>query len=328
MDIDSFIVRRRPDWVRLEQACTDGRRGLAKLTGPQLAEVATLYQLVGNDLAEVQTRYRDRQLAAYLSGVLASAAAAVYSARPRTARRLMQVFGTRYRQAVAQTWPYVLVAAAALFGSLAFGYGWVLISPEAQSGVLPPQAQEAIQRAGGARNPDLETLGPELSTYIFFNNVRVSMLAFALGITLGAGTLYLLVVNGFFVGTLGGAYAALGQAGPFWALIVPHGLLELAAICIAGGAGLRIGWAIVDPGDRWRSRALAEESAGAVLVIVGVVPAFLAAALIEGFVTGSGLPTAVQIGIGVAALAGYLAFLARRADEPDTPLELTASRRL
>lgn len=311
MDIDTFIARKRPNWERLQRACKDGRRGLAKLSGPQIAELTTLYLVVSNDLAEVQTRYRDRQLAGYLSGVLASASAAVYSSRPRTVGGFLRIFGYRYRRAVFQTWPFAMVAALALFGSLAAGHLWVISSPAAQEGILPPQAQEAIQQTG----TDGEPLGPSMSAYIFFNNARVAMLAFALGITFGAGTLLLLLYNGYFVGTLSGAYAALGEGGAFWALILPHGLLELTAICIAGGAGLRIGWAIVSPGDRWRSSALSEESAAAVLVIVGVVPAFLVAALIEGLVTGSALAAPVQIVLGVAAAAAYLAFLARRAPE-------------
>jgi uncharacterized membrane protein SpoIIM required for sporulation len=308
MDIDSFVEDRRAVWLRLEKACRDGRRGLTRMTGPAIQELKTAYLVTSADLSEVQTRYRDRELAAYLSGLLATASSALYSSQPRTVRGLVRVFGARYRRAVYDTRPFILVAAATMVLAMVATYFWVVSSPDAQNGILPSQARTAIRQAGG-RSPDLLGRGPELSSLIFFNNARVALLSFALGITFGAGTLFVLASNGFVLGALGGGYAALGRFGSFLALVVPHGLLELTAICIAAGAGLRIGWAIIEPGDRPRSRALAGESTEAVIAVVGAIPAFLAAALIEGFVTGTAVPNSVEMGLGLAAEAVYIAFL-------------------
>jgi uncharacterized membrane protein SpoIIM required for sporulation len=118
-----------------------------------------------------------------------------------------------------------------------------------------------------------------------------------------------LVQNALLIGVLAGAFQAVGNAGSFWTLVLPHGILELTAICIAAGAGLRMGWALVDPGDRPRSVALREEAAGAVVVVMGVVPAFVVAAFVEGFVTGTALPDALEIGLGVVLGAIYVALL-------------------
>jgi uncharacterized membrane protein SpoIIM required for sporulation len=308
VDIDSFIEARRPVWLHLEEACKDGRQGVTKLAGREIQELITAYLVTSADLSEAQTRYRDWELSNYLSSLLAKANSALYAARPRTVRGLLQVFGARYRRAVNKTRPYIGVAATALALAIVATYFWVISSPAAQAGILPPQARAALRQAGG-RDPDLLGQGTALSGLIFVNNARVALLAFALGITFGAGTLLMLAFNGFLVGALGGGYAAVGRAGAFWALIVPHGLLELTAICIAAGAGLRIGWAIVEPGDRLRSRALAEESAEALIAVVGVIPAFAVAALIEGFVTGTAVPNSVEIGVGVTVEILYLAFL-------------------
>jgi len=151
-----------------------------------------------------------------------------------------------------------------------------------------------------------------LSLYILLNNVQVAFLAFALGITFCVGTVFVLVQNALMLGVLAGAFQAVGNAGPFWALILPHGLLELTAICIAAGAGLRMGWALVDPGDRLRARALRDDAAEAIVVVVGVIPALLVAALMEGFVTGSAMPDVLEIVLGAALAAGYVAFLVSR----------------
>jgi uncharacterized membrane protein SpoIIM required for sporulation len=319
MDIDAFITANRPTWQRLEQACKRGRAGLAKLSGPEIQQVVAAFQKVSADLSEVQTRYRDPQLIAYLSSVLAAASAAIYSARSRTAGGFVRVFGSRYRRAIHETRPYILVAAAVLAGVTVAFYLWILNSASARAGIIPPEARSAMRMAGGKR-PDFGLRPESVSALIFFNNARVALLAFAGGITAGAFTLWMLATNGFIIGSLGAGYASVGKAGIFWALLLPHGLLELTAICISAGAGLRIGWAWVRPGDRLRARALAEEAAGAVVAVVGVIPAFLVAALIEGLVTGSAVPRSLQIAIGVVAEIAYLVLvfgLGRPQPEPE-----------
>lgn len=309
MDIDAFILANRPAWQGLEQACKHGRSGLAKLDGAQIDDVIASYLKVSADLSQVQTRYKDPQLSAYLSSVLAAASSAIYSARPRTTRSALQLFGARYRRAVGQTTPFILVSAAVLAGVVAASYLWIVASPSAQTGLFPPEARAAMEMAGGEGGPDFGISPGAVSAVIFANNARVALLAFVLGITLGAGTLFMLVTNGFILGSLAAGFASVGQLGTFSALVAPHGILELTAICIAAGSGLRIGWSLIEPGDRPRTKALQDEAAQAVITAIGVIPAFLVAALIEGLVTGRSLPVAAQLSIGVGAEVAYLAFI-------------------
>jgi uncharacterized membrane protein SpoIIM required for sporulation len=309
VDIDAFILANRPDWQRLEQACKHGRSGLARLDGRQIDDVIASYLKVSADLSQVQTRYQDPQLSAYLSSVLAAASSAIYSARPRTTRGALRLFGTRYRQAVHQTTPFIVVSAAVLVAVIVASYLWLIASPSAQSGLFPPEARAAMEMAGGEEGPDFDISPGAVSAVIFANNARVALLAFVLGITFGAGTLWMLVTNGFILGSLAAGFASVGRLGVFSALVAPHGILELTAICIAAGSGLRIGWSLIEPGDRSRAKALQEEAAQAVITAIGVIPAFLVAALIEGLVTGRALHVALQLAIGVAAEALYLVFI-------------------
>ena len=307
MDVDSFIAKYRPEWDRLEAASAGGGRALSSMSGPQIQEVVRLYLRASAHLTEARARFHDPGLEAYLNSLVSRAHAAVYSARPRTVRGFARLFAVRYPEALRGTAPYVLVAAAILVAVVITSWAWVASSREVQAGILPPGAREAIERSGG-RASDLGP-PPGLSTLILFNNVQVAFLAFALGITFCVGTIVMIVRNALLLGVLAGAFQAVGNAGRFWALILPHGILELVAICIAAGAGLRMGWALIDPGDRPRGRALQEEAAEAVVVVIGVIPAFVVAALIEGFITGTSVPDAVEIGIGVAASAGYLLWI-------------------
>jgi uncharacterized membrane protein SpoIIM required for sporulation len=298
VDIDSYIARHRGEWHALESAVGRSYRG--SRAGADVTEMIRLYLRASSQLAEVQSRYHDPALVDYLNGLVARAHAAIYGAEARSWRAAIAVFGARYREALHRTVPHILVVAALLFGVMLATGLWVASSPEARAGVLPPAAREAIEaREDAGIDPALGG-GAELSTFIFQNNVQVAFLAFGLGITLGIGTIYVIVQNAALIGLLAGAYQAADKS---------HGFLELIAICIAGGAGLRIGWSLVDPGDRLRLVALGEEARDAVLVVIGVIPAFLIAALIEGFVTGrTGMPI-LEVALGAAVAAGYVAFL-------------------
>ncbi len=306
MDVDAYIATHGPEWGALEAACRRGRKGLAALSGPEIAEVVRLYQRASSQLAEARARYHDPVLLAYLNRLVGLASAALYASRPQTLRGFIALFGSRYRQAFRRTAPFVVAAAVLLVVLVVATDLWVASSPEARAGLIPPSARDLIRHATGNRQAQV---GPQVSTFILVNNVQVAFIAFALGITLGIGTLVVLVKNAVLLGVLGGAFQGLGKGPQFWSLILPHGLLELTAICIAAGAGLRMGWSVVSPGDRPRSRALAEEAGEAVMVVVGVVPAFAVAATIEGFVTGTSVPNWIEIGLGVAVTAAYLAFL-------------------
>lgn len=306
MDLDSYIARHRPEWDALEAAISRSYRG--RLTGPDSTELIRLYLRASSHLTEVQSRYHDPAVVEYLNGLVMRANGAIYGAEARSVGAVLALFGGRYRAALRRTTSHILVIAALLLGTgLATGV-WVAVSPEARAGVLPPAAREAVERADGSSSL-AEIGGAEVSTYIFQNNVQVAFLAFALGITLAIGTVFVVIQNGILLGLLAGASHAAGKAGIFWSLVLPHGFLEIVAICIAGGAGLRIGWSLVDPGDRRRLVALQEEATDAVLVVVGVIPAFGVAALIEGFVTGrTGLPL-LEVALGAIVALAYLLFL-------------------
>jgi uncharacterized membrane protein SpoIIM required for sporulation len=309
LDVDTFIGRYRGEWSRLERAVGGGDRSLVRSSGPEIRDVVRLYLRASNHLAEARARYADPDLEAYLNRLVVAAQAAVYSARPRSLRAFVRLFAIRYPQALRSTLPYILVAGAILLVVVVGSCWWLATDPRAQAGLIPDAARAALRRAG-ARRTDLPP-PPALSTMILFNNVQVAVFAFALGITLCVGTIVIVVRNALVLGLLAGTYQAVGNAGPFWSLILPHGILELIAICIAAGAGLRIGWALIDPGDRRRSAALREAAAEAAVVVVGVIPAFGVAAFIEGFVTGR-MPAGAAIALGVLVAGAYVVFLAGR----------------
>ena len=146
-----------------------------------------------------------------------------------------------------------------------------------------PTATQEVRQTENFRNPEIpQSAG--FAGFLFTHNVQVAFLAFALGMTAGIGTMWLMVQNGLMLGTLAGLFTAAGKSSVFWLAILPHGMLELTAIFIAAGAGLRMGWPMIAPGDRPRGVAVREAASDAVIVALGVVPAFAIAATIESFI--------------------------------------------
>jgi len=322
VDIDTFIQQYRPEWERLEQACAKGTAGLARLSGPQIDELIRLYLRASTHLAEARTRYADPRLAAYLNRVVSTANRTLYGGKNASWRSALRLFGSRYQAAARRTLPYILIAAA-IFAAVTIAMDvWVASSRSAQAGLIPAQAQSVLKHVHGTKR-NLGVPSPALSSYIFFNNVYATLQAFVGGMLLGAGSVAAVAYNAVILGELAGAYQAAGKAGIFWPLILPHGFLELTAICIGAGAGMRIGWSIVAPGDRPRATALAEEAGDAVFAMLGVIPAFAIAALIEGFITPRGYNSVLTVGLGAIVWLTYLtlvfglpAFRRRRGSAP------------
>jgi uncharacterized membrane protein SpoIIM required for sporulation len=157
------------------------------------------------------------------------------------------------------------------------------------------------------------------STFLIVNNTQVAILAFAAGIFFGIGTLVILGYNGMVLGAVGGVLVANGETAFFIELVAAHGVLELSAIVVGAAAGLRMGWALVDPGLRSRSDALRDAAQAAIRMVVGTVPWFIVAGIIEAFVSRRGLPALPMAIIGITVGAAYwflVAFRGRPAPEP------------
>ena len=256
----------------------------------------------------MRTYYGDPGLVSRLTSLVAAASAVVYGTRPRSLRGLGRFFAVTFPAAVWHVRRFVAVSAVLLLLPSAATGVWLANSPRAVEATGPEAAREAYVERDFEEYYSSEPAA-QFASDVFWNNFRVGFMAFAGGIFVCVLTAAILVVNGANLGVAAGLFAAVGQQAKFWGLILPHGLLELTAVIIAGAAGLRLGWTIIDPGDRPRRRAVAEEGRRAVVLALGLVIAFGVAGLIEGFVTGSTLPTSVRVGIGVVAEAAFVLYI-------------------
>ena len=311
MDLDVFVAEHRADWARLDDLTRRHRR----LTGEEVDEFVRLYQRTATQLSALQSTGLDPLLAARLSSQLSRSRATISGAEA-TGWRAVGRFAATSFPAAAYRLRWWWLACAAGSALLAVLIGWrVAHSPALQASLLPRSAVRGLVRHE-FRHYYSTYDARSFAARVWTSNALVAAETVLSGLLLGLPILVVLTLNSVSVGIVGGLMAANGRSGEFWGLILPHGMLELSAVFLAAAAGLRLGWAVVDPGPLPRVRALAEAGRALITIALGLVAVLLVSGLIEAFVTPSPLPTWARVGIGGIAEAAFLYYvivLGRRA---------------
>jgi uncharacterized membrane protein SpoIIM required for sporulation len=300
--VEHLIAERQADWARLEELVRRAGGRPERLGPDGVRELGARYRAAAADLALARRRFPSDPVTARLERLVAAGRQAVYgSVRRRGSLRAFLVRG--YWRRVRERPAALAVAAALMFGAAALVMLWGATDPGAASGVVPANFIDAAHPPTGDRGFSAAD-SAAFSSAIFTNNIRVALAAFAGGITAGLLTGLSLLFNGLILGAVLGISIDAGTTGQILRLIVAHGVLELSCITVAAAAGLRMGWALVDPGRRTRRDALAAEARAAVVVAVGTAPWLVIAGLVEGFVSPSGQAPGVvaAIGLGLGAL--------------------------
>ncbi|MYS14341.1 stage II sporulation protein M [Streptomyces sp. SID4982] len=306
MDLDVFVSAHRPEWDRLDALIRRRRR----LTGAEADELVTLYQRTATHLSLIRSSAPDPQLTGRLSQLVARARSAVTGTRRASWRDVTRFLGRGFPAAVyrARHWwvPTALVSTAV---AVLLGW-WIGTHPEVQASIAAPGHLRDLTRPGG----EYETYysshpAASFAAQVWTNNARAAALCLVLGVFLGLPVLWILFENMLNLGVGIGLMSSVGRLDTFLGLVLPHGLLELTAVFVAAGTGLRLGWTVIDPGPRTRRTALAEEGRAAVGMAIGLAVVLFVSGAIEGFVTPSGLPTWARITIGVAAELAFLAYV-------------------
>ena len=304
MDVDAYVLAHAAEWQRLEHLVSRRRR----LSGPEVDELVRLYQRAATHLSAVRAASHDPALVARLSTLVARARAAVTGSHTPAWRDIGRFALVSFPAAAYRArWWWLGSALGSLVVALLIGW-WVARSPQVQAGIAPPaQIRQLVGQE--FRGYYSQYAATSFAAKVWTNNVWVAAQSLVFGILLGIPTLIVLLQNAFNVGVDGGLMFAYGRGPEFFGLILPHGLLELTAVFLAAGAGLRLGWCIIDPGHRPRGRALAEEGRATIGLALGLIVVLLASGVIEAFVTPSPLPTWARILIGIGVESAFLTYV-------------------
>lgn len=302
MDLDAYVAAHGSEWRRLE-VLTRKRR----LSGAESDELVERYQQVATHLSVVRTSAPDPSLVAHLSSLLSRTRNRAVGTRTGTWRGVRLFFVERFPAALYRLRWWWLGTMAACVVVTAVMMLWLLQHPNVEQSLLSPREVDQLVQHD-FEDYYSEYAASHFAAQVWVNNAWVTALCLALGV-LGLPVVYLLFSNIENLAIIGSIMIRHGHAGHFWGLILPHGMLELTAVFVAGGVGLRLFWSWIEPGALTRAQSLAHEGRTAGTVALGLVAVLFVSGCIEAFVTPSPLPTWARIGIGVLAEATFLAYV-------------------
>jgi uncharacterized membrane protein SpoIIM required for sporulation len=304
VELDVFVAVHQRDWTRLEELV---RRASSprRLSGAEVDELVELYQRTATHLSLVQSMGRDPALIGRLSSLVARARSVVTGTRQAAWKDVARFLRVDFPAVLYRTrWWWGTVALVFLLTAAGWA-SYLVTHPTSQAALLPP---EEVKQLVSHDFADYYSAAPaqDFAAHVFTNNALIAGMTVASGLLLGLPVFYLLYMNAASLGIVAGFMVANDRTGLFFGLVLPHGMLELTSIFVAGGLGLKLGWTVVDPGHRTRTEALAEEGRALVVGAVGLALMLLISGLIEAFVTPSGLPTWARISIGALAETAFL----------------------
>jgi len=314
---ERFLERKREAWEEFHRlAQLVERSGVSRLPEAEIPAFAARYREVAADLARARTYGVDPRVIEYLERVVSAGHNALYRARGRRRAPVIRYLVRDFPRAVVQSWAYVMAAFLLFAVPAALGYALIRSHPELQDELTSP---EMVSRAREAAARQAQGMGyaqssgeelPVIASAIISNNIKIGFWAFVGGLTGGVLTAFVLVANGLSLGAGFGLFVNYHAGGYLATFVAGHGILELTAIFIAGGAGLRIAGALFAPGDRTRRDALIVEGRIAARMIGSVVTLLAIAGSIEGLLSASDAPAAFKYGasaLSVVFLGIYFA---------------------
>ncbi|HEX9185608.1 MAG TPA: stage II sporulation protein M [Vicinamibacteria bacterium] len=312
MDVERFVRERRGRWARLSTLLDAVERLPDRAVGQaRLLELVKLYRQAGSDLNEARSGTANASLLARLNALVGRGYRFVYrrSRGRRLADEARLFFARDAPLAFRRERASVLAAAGAFVAGALLGGLVVLAHPGQAERLVPPEFHAESPRARVERIEASEERISSLeeaaafSSFLFSHNIQVSFLAFSLGALTLVGGVWILFYNGVLLGAVAASYFADGVSAFFLAWVGPHGALELPAIVFGGAAGLRLGRALLLPGDLSTGAALRRALPSVWRMLLLTVVVLIVAGLVEGSfsqMTARTIPYSVKI--GVAAL--------------------------
>ncbi|SFS61241.1 stage II sporulation protein M [Marininema halotolerans] len=305
--IQRFIQKNRPHWEETKKLMqtVEGK----KVEPSALDQLGRSYRQIAAHLAYARTYFPHHPVVQELNSLTLQTHKHIYGhVAQKDARQFLRFFTHRFPSLFHERANYFLLAMGTFLIGAIIAFIVVMMDPTQADAVLPPGMADQIDPSKIQQNQwDSAVVSGELMT----NNIRVAFLCFALGALLGVGTIWVLFTNGLLIGALAALYHRIGEGYTFWAYIWPHGIIELTAIFIAGAAGLSLAKSWFIPGDYTRTTSFKNEGRITVQLVMGVIPLFVVAALIEAFITPAPWPLWSKYLVAITTLISLFLYFGR-----------------
>ena len=302
MTLPQFIASRQERWQQLDALlATIETRKLRALNRADLKRLGQLYRALTSDLALAQTNFPQSDVAQMLNQLAARTHPFVYRSHSLTMTGVWRFFRVEVPQTFRQNLHYFSLAATIFSVAAVLGGIATLLNEDAAGIILDPHLIEYIHRHEMWTEQIFRIMpGSIVSAAIFTNNLTVAFVTFALGITFGVGTCYLLALNGLMLGCVMSLCWRYGMLDQLLAFVTAHGVVEISIIIVAGAAGLMLGSALMNPGDYTRRDALAVRGNDAVKLVLGTAPLLVIIGMVEGYVSPQPeIPAFVKMTLGL-----------------------------
>lgn len=315
-----FINEHKDNWQRLEDLLSlvqgNSLRGLSRT---EVREFGELYRRAATDLAIARAETRDPKLINYLNSLVIRAHGKIYRAESSGFNLIWEFFAHDFPRTFRRNRRYMAVAFGvfALFVILGFIVTWQDTDFTRFVGLagVPEQI-----RANNQWWLDLNDANQIGASFILSNNILVTIRAFAMGAFFGIGAFYDLA---FFGAHVGSVFAACYKLSPPFgnalaSFVVGHGVIEISTVFFGSGAGMMIGYSIINPGDLTRAQALKKKGVEAVKIVFGCACFLVVAGIIEGFISPANIPPAIKFGTGILTgilMYSYLFLAGRKAQK-------------
>lgn len=320
---EAFIARHQDEWTEFEawlvargDSPRQARASQLQWRGLRDEDMPARYRRLCQQLALARSRGYSPVVVERLQALTQRGHAVFYRAAPPQWRRALEFFLADFPRLVrAQRgclWASLLLFAVPLVGAFVA----MLVSPELVYSLHDPADVAMYESMYDPANPERKLgreSGDDLAMFGFYvmNNVSIGLRTFASGLLAGLGTVYVLIMNGLMIGSVGGHLQGVGHGDPFWRFVAGHSAPELTAIVLAGAAGLRLGLDLIAPGRRRRVDALIEGGKVGARLCLGVFAMLVFAAFVEAFWSSIGwMPAAVKYAVGGVMWAITLSWLA------------------
>ncbi|WP_448682808.1 stage II sporulation protein M [Pseudomonas nicosulfuronedens] len=323
-----FEQRHQGSWKRFAKRLEQLEGGKRQEPSDKPEEFAADYRRICQQLALAQERGYSSHLIDQLQQLAMRGHQQFYRHRSHLGARILGFLVAGFPRLVREEWSCIAIASLLFYGSLLLMGMLVYHFPDLVYSVMAP---ERVSEMESMYSPDTTRLGPmstrdagddwQMFGHYIMNNIGIAFQTFASGLLFCVGSLFFLLFNGVVIGTVAGHLTQVGYIETFWSFVIGHGAFELTAITFAGGAGLKLGWALLSPGRLSRLEALRQAASRAVQLIGGVILMLLIAAFIEGYWSSiTHFSATVKYGVGACLwllVASYFFFAGRRRHAPD-----------
>ncbi|HEY9773367.1 MAG TPA: stage II sporulation protein M [Planktothrix sp.] len=317
MNVERWLKSRTPYWQSLEELLRKvDKQGLGCLDRQQLQELGRLYRSTSADLSRARALKLSADVQVYLNNLVVKAHNQVYQTQRNRWNDFLNFLWVGFPSLVRKNIIYIALSFVIGMTPFFISFAMTVHDPHfanmeiLHGKPLVPDELWTYAESKKMWTDQVQAFAAPSSGMIATNNIRVAILAFTLGITFGVGTCLILIINGLSLGALSGLCAHFGMSNQLLAFVAGHGILELSAIFISGGAGLLIGKSMLFPGNYSRMDSLKATAKDALGLFGGCGPMLLVAGSIEAFISPrTDLDPNIKFAVSLATLVCLFLYL-------------------